>query len=410
MIIWIYMFALVVVLELAMVWESWILAVVAVIMAAIAVVFIRKENVDEGTTVGFKLARKFACYAMEFGGHKFDSKGEVSTAGGSKIYGWCPLVAKLGGWVFYVRPFVSPAAYAENNSDADFGEGNQVFLGDIALEIDVLGAETVEPDGSNVPVSVKFLVRSRIKNPYTWTFASPKDNVVKLRIGLTGLLRRLIRNGSEANIQAMGDGPEVWTKLTAHPVNCLPQFQQFEREWGLEVIKDGVSVIDVGYPEDYQAAMQARKMAELTAGASVAETAGRIIRSVAETTGMTVNELKAALKANPKLRGMSAADGGFKEAFAYAEDQTKRDRAGGGLEDVRIGSADGAPLPASLQYLSVGGGGGAGVLVGGKRGNRGDQGRRDNPGNSPNGNPGGRGKDVKKMTNRELSAEAFGAD
>lgn len=289
MIIWLYMLALVVVASLSVAIESWILAGEAVVMIIIAAAFIRKENVDEGTTVGFKLARKFACYAMEFRNHRFNDIGEVVTTGGSKTYGWCPLVAKLGGWIFYVRPFVSPAAYGETNDDADFGKGNQVFLGDIALQIDVLGAETVEPDGSNVPVEVGFLVRARIKRPYTWTFASPRDNVDKLKIALNGSLRRLIRSGSEADIQALGDGPELWHKLVSRPVNCEPQFKQFSQEWGLEIIENGVSVIGVDYPPAYQEAMMARKKAELNAAGKAAELYGPVKRGQDEY-GLTRSE------------------------------------------------------------------------------------------------------------------------
>lgn len=66
---------------------------------------------------------------------------------------------------------------------------------------------------------------------------------------------------------------------------------------------------------------------------------------------------------------------------------------------VEIGGPDGRSLPSSLQYLAVGGaGGGAGVLMGGKRGKKG------NPGGDNN----SRGKPVSALSDKELSDEAFG--
>ena len=115
--------------------------------------------------------------------------------------------------------------------------------------------------------------------------------------------------------------------------------------------------------------------AEATAAMNAMQIGGQILGIVAIKHGITVEELKKDLKDNPKKAGLSVAEGGYRESFIYAEDQTKRDRAGGGLQDFRMGSADGTPLPASLTYLSVGGGGGVGVMAngrrGGKQGNRG---------------------------------------
>ena len=78
---------------------------------------------------------------------------------------------------------------------------------------------------------------------------------------------------------------------------------------------------------------------------AVQETAGRILESVAISAGITVDELKAKLAGNEKLKGIPESEGGFREAFAHARDLINRDRvASGGVTDIRVGATDGTPL------------------------------------------------------------------
>lgn len=100
------------------------------------------------------------------------------------------------------------------------------------------------------------------------------------------------------------------------------------------------SVEDVGIAE------RAAEAAKSTAKRDAEETAGRVLKMVARKAGITVKELKDKLKADPKLRGKPASDGGYKEHFEFAEQTVLRDRAGalGELADIRIGGTHGEPL------------------------------------------------------------------
>lgn len=132
---------------------------------------------------------------------------------------------------------------------------------------------------------------------------------------------------------------------------------------------------------------------EASAAKSIAErnaeeTAGRILLMVAKTSGLTIDQLVADLQANPRIRGLPAAEGGYKEAFAFAEDQIKRDRAGesGELTDIRVGNTDGTSFKDA----------GLGSLIGGLAAAARQFGKGSgNPGN-PGGNPGG-GRGDKKI-------------
>lgn len=106
-------------------------------------------------------------------------------------------------------------------------------------------------------------------------------------------------------------------------------------------------------PQGVKDAYSGREAAGSVAEKDSEESAGRVLRMVARASGMTVEDLEADLKQSPQKRGKSAADGGYREAFAYAEDQTKRDRAGEGLEDIRVGNVDGTPLEPAIGAIAA---------------------------------------------------------
>jgi len=140
--------------------------------------------------------------------------------------------------------------------------------------------------------------------------------------------------------------------------------------------------------------------AKQTARMNAEQVGGQVLGIVARQHGMTINGLEADLKSNPQKAGLPVAEGGYKESFAYAQDQTKRDRAGavGELTDIRIGNSDGSsmngelPAFAAAALLLRGGG-----RSGGKKDNRG--GGRDNRDR----NYGVKGR--KNMTDAEKEAE-----
>jgi len=167
----------------------------------------------------------------------------------------------------------------------------------------------------------------------------------------------------------------LWDALTQKENNGLSIVEKLFKVYGIEVKSANLKSVDP--PENWRATTlapykaQREAEAEKAIAAKEAEVGSRVLRIVANRCGIDLETLKKMIKKEPSLRGKSESQGGFRKAFAYAEDQTKRDRAAekGTLADVRMGSTDGTPLPNNLQYLSVGGGGGgAGIMFGGKPG------------------------------------------
>jgi hypothetical protein len=333
----------------------------ALIAIGIAVCCLRVVVVQEATAVAFKYLGRFCYCAMAFANHHFDFDGFVQDGYGSNSYGRCWCIWRIGGLVFYLRPFVKPVVYTDQNSPDGFGHDIYVHLNDITPEPVTTAAETAAPE--NVALNVKFVSTMRVVNPYRWLFPSPKDvnnQVVKRQ---DAVLRAWVRSGNQEHAQAArGDGEQLWRDLIAQ--GCIPIFAQIEENWGLLVLEKSIIVEDVGYDPEYQAALKAASQAELQAKASVAQTAGRISLAVATELGMTPDELKQKLASEPDFRNTPA----YKEALVFAKDMVKRDRAAdaGELTDIRIGNSDGTSMSGELSGLAA-----VAALFGGRGGGRG---------------------------------------
>jgi regulator of protease activity HflC (stomatin/prohibitin superfamily) len=143
----------------------------------------------------------------------------------------------------------------------------------------------------------------------------------------------------------------IWEALNeANPDAPEGVVKQLLDNYGLQIIALRIVNIDPADAElreltltRYKAERQA-DAAQAVARKEAEETEGRVVEAVARANGLTRKELEEKLKSDPKLKGKSADEGGFKEDFAHARDLLKRDRAGDGLEDIRIGNVDGTPL------------------------------------------------------------------
>ncbi len=368
----------------------WIIAIVGVLILVAVITgcfgIIRCLTVEEATAVAFKYRGKYVYCQMSFEGHYFNEYGFIQKADkshdGPNYIGGCRYIWRAGGWIFYIWPLVEPARYADYSEADGFGEGFLVRLGDVTSDPGLAMAQTAEPE--KVQLRAKFKSVKRIVNPVAYLFVAPRDVAKQVTARENAALRSWIKSGTSEDAQeAQGNGKLLWKKLVQ--LNWLPVFDDMEEQWGVQIQHHSIMVEEISYTPEYTAALEAQGKAKLDVAASIEETAGRILRSVAMESGVDVdnpdefNAFTKKLKDDPTLRGKPASAGGYMEAFDYAKDQTKRDRAGVGLFDTRIGSSAGGPLPSSLQYLSVGGGGGAGVLLGGKRakGNKKKSGRFD---------------------------------
>ena len=141
-------------------------------------------------------------------------------------------------------------------------------------------------------------------------------------------------------------------------------------------------VESVSLDEELQEAMKAPVVAKYqaakakqTAIMNAEQIGGQILGIVARKHGLTVQALEKDLRSNPKKAGQPTSEGGYKESFAYAEDQTKRDRAAdsGELTDIRVGNTDGSAMNGELPAFAAA----ALLLRGGGRGGPGGKGGRD---------------------------------
>jgi hypothetical protein len=357
----------------------YVLGFLGLVGIAALVAMVRVVEVEEATSVAFKFTGEFAYRAMSLVGYHFDANGKICEGNGPKHLGQCRCIWKIGGWVFYLRPFVKPTQYEERNDPDGFGYGIYVHLSDITPEPVTSAAETKSPE--NVALTVKFVMTMRIVDPGLWLFRAPRDATKQVVKRLQAALRSWIRSGDQDHVQsARGDGEKLWAELMATDVdgvNCKLIFDRIEQRWGLRILEGSIVVEDVDYELGYQQALQAKSKAQLEAGASVAETAGRVNLAVAEELGMTVEELKARLSAEPKFKKTPE----YKEAVKFAKQLLVRDRAAakGDLRDIRIGGSNGEPFGKGTLAEIVGGVAAAFAAKdagGGKQSNRGGKSRK----------------------------------
>ena len=202
----------------------------------------------------------------------------------------------------------------------------------------------------------------------------PKGNDVWVKIEETHPLIKMLRAGVPTDKKGLQDWSEeavtsslraavaqmTWKEANENPLAVRDRVEQIFMSVDGALIgagfrPDGIklAIQSIDLPETLKSSMSGKEAAAGVAEKDSEESAGRVLRMVARASGKTVKELEDDLNTHPEKRGKSAADGGYKEAFAYAEDQTKRDRAGDGLEDIRVGSVDGTSLEPAIGAIAA---------------------------------------------------------
>lgn len=329
-------------------WVFWKLIVFS-FFALVVWKVVRFIQIHEASAVVFKYMGGFAYCAMQFSDYGFDEKGFIkpnsALSYGSQEYGRCWCVWRIRGWVVYLWPFAQLAVPSGKKA-------SHITLGNIAPKPFLVKAETTHPE--NVPLNVTFVSMIRVSNPYLYRFVAPENSLSQAVERIEAILRGWVKSSDRNHAQeARGNGEKLWHDLAE--MGCLSVFTEIREKWGIEVLEKSIIVKDVDYDADYQRALKARNQAELTANADVEATSRRVLKAVADHTGHNVEELQEKLKNDPTLRGKPASQSGFKEAFEFAEDLVRRDRAGvnGDLRDIRIGSTDGGKLDGGIGSLAA---------------------------------------------------------
>ncbi len=289
---------------------------------------------------------------------------------------WVSLLRPLGIDRIYTRTMKYTKALSDGTFERRADENTDFVLTGTQFQygLEFSSAE----DSAKLPLSGKMTMTAMIVSPYRELFL-----VREWFDALVGrVLPRVRQYISEHTYDKIINDPGTQLdkdvfKLLQKPDKADPLkrsiLQILREEYGIELV--ALETVNVDPPEGYREATLAKWKAQQTADKDMEETAGRILKSVARLAHISEDEFKEKLKKNPKLRGLPNAQGGFKEDFDRAWDQVKRDRAGDGLEDIRVGNVDGSPLEPAIGAIA------AMFGLGKRKGSR----RKGNP----SGNPGG---------------------
>ncbi len=350
------------------------LAVLA--FASLLFVFLRFTFVDEGTD---KIVVRFGGYKKTLlakRGYKVDDDDEIvqlepdeeppsTRFGGLRFVGFWPLDKVFTYNFTWVK--IKPDGTSEDRHE----EGvNHILARDYVYGIKVQKAE----DADLVPLDVLLSATAQITNPYKALFGV-KDWFGAFIGRVSPYVRKFVTQKSYDEIEEADLETDIFNALIADGI-----IEELKDRYGIDLHK--IEVVDINPGEAYRQMTLQKKIGKMNADQAVEETAGRVLASVARTSGIALEGLKKDLKANPKKRGLPSSQGGYKEAFAYAEDQTKRDRAGaaGELTDIRVGNTDGTSFTdkslgsligglaaAANQFGKAKGSGGSSSSQGGKK-------------------------------------------
>lgn len=338
---------------------DWIL--VALFLAFIVWYFVFCfTNVKEGTA---KIVVRFDGYIKTLlckKGHKIDENGEVVQLKEDELPQYPDFLGGLR-WVSLLKPLgidkilVKNTRFIKTLSNGKFEKQtektNFILVNHYQYGLEFNGAE----DKNGLPLSGKMTMTAMITNPFKSSFCV-RDWFDALISRVLPCVRNYISKYSYEELINRPDvklDTDVFRSMNMEGSKGEPSIASIlQQEYGITLM--ALETINIDPPEGYREATVAKWKAQQTATKETEETVGRILLSVATEAGIEIDMLKAKLNADPSLRGKSANEGGFKEAFDYARDLVKRDRAGSGLTDVRVGNADGTKLdPATAAIVTL---------------------------------------------------------
>ncbi len=269
----------------------WLIGIVVAIpvLAIIAWAFgiLRIVIVQEATAASFKYLGKRVYTALEFTGYHFrpDMSGficcddTINPKENRPInIGGCWCIWRIGGWIFYLWPLVSPAKYESHNDPTDgFGGGVLVQLNDVTSDLICTGAQTKDPENVNLDVVAK--VTRRVVNPIHYLYISPRDVARQTIDRLDAVLRAWIKCGFRQHAQeARGDGVRLWNELVQEndTPSAAPIFDGITERWGMEIQTNSIVILKISEDSAYTAALKAKSEADLLAQAEAARLGGPV--------------------------------------------------------------------------------------------------------------------------------------
>ena len=334
--------------------------------------------VPEGTAVLILTAGgSFVKAVMSWEGHMFDISGkgvdkwDVISKINEKIF------AIFGGIYFYgFWPFVRVDIYnlrwhdiqqTENGEKPRFHKKD---LSHVMLKPDIYWSEmkntnTVE----RTPVTVEFLTKLRVKNPYKARMVAPPNFIEAALLELTPSYRSFVGSLTYDGLLAIkGAGGQIWGILRAEE-DFKTTLKNLEEKWGIVVEENGIKLRDIILREDYEKEATEDWRAKQARMRVTQETMGTLISLVAESQGKKPIDVQGEIAANPELQERF-----LKEAVNLVNRKIAIDK--GALQQIQVDGSQG--LEKSLLNLigvasrlggggSSGGAGSSGETGGGKK-------------------------------------------
>lgn len=242
----------------------WLVAAVVLVIGFVLyqIGILGKADVIQGTGVAFLAFNRFVYSAMERRDNCFDRKGFIVPRSGP--WGYAPswlaeictwlCIWRILGMVFYIKWIVTPADYSKFNDEDGFGEAYRVRLGELLKVVLLSQAETK----GNIPVDLAAFFRMRIVNLYLFLFEAPRNAVEQTKTIMEALLRKYVVRKFESKDLQEKDAELIWQTVLSEP-ECRRKIQELHDKWGIEIVPQSIELTGIGYSEEDQKALGAKK-------------------------------------------------------------------------------------------------------------------------------------------------------
>ncbi len=281
---------------------------IAVVLLLCAI-FLKFTVVDEGTAKPIMRMGGFKKCVMSWSGYEIDSKGDVVESKGLTSF-----ISKyfkiFGGLRFVGIRFIDNVyKYTFRWRDLHIDEEGKdkivshkkenmsyILVKEATYCLKELVNVETKPD-ERIPVNAFFLVTMKVVNPFKTLFRAPPNWCEKLTARLFARLKVWIGTREFDDLISAKSAPEeIWEDLHGDPLIVM-----FKKEWGVEIVKNGIDLRNVEMGKKYQDALAKQKQMELEAEGDAEETVGMIVRSMAIVQGRTKEEIQREIKKDPKL-------------------------------------------------------------------------------------------------------------
>lgn len=262
---------------------------------------------EEGKGKAFKFLGKYCCSIMSLDNFHFGPSGFIEPGVGANSTKKHWSIWKIGGWIFYIRWFVTPTWYSEQNNEDGFGGGDNVFLNQIQRGFTLEKAETKE----DIPVNLKAAFVMKVVNIYFFLFTAPKDVIAKVIEIMESIARAWIKGNEYKKVQEVSsNGGKIWDHFEDDSKAAIKStIKKIKEDWGVDILPESISIMDVGLLEkDQDVFAEMERQKRLTAAAAQ-EILGGMLEIKAYSMGVpsvkeAIVELKKTSKGQSELEAM----------------------------------------------------------------------------------------------------------